>query len=181
MNNLLNIKTPAESVAQLRKADFNLSNHSIGNLRLAYWNLATEALYEEAVFRGEGVTSVGGPFIAQTGKHTARSANDKFVVRHCDSENNIWWGTYNRPFAPEKSRSFQVSNLDAIMALIRVGGNTGTWIWRRAFGPADLPRQQRHHTCRPPRCRVDVGGIARRMGESVQPTPVWPGRARPTG
>lgn len=102
MNNLLNIKTPAESVAQLRKADFNLSNHSIGNLRLAYWNLVTEALYEEAVFRGEGVTSGGGPFVANTGKHTARSANDKFVVRHTDSENNIWWGTYNRPFAPEK-------------------------------------------------------------------------------
>jgi phosphoenolpyruvate carboxykinase (ATP) len=102
MNNLLNLKTPAESVAQLRKADFNLSNHGIGNLRLAYWNLATEALYEEAIFRGEGSTSVGGPFIAHTGKHTARSANDKFVVRHSDSENNIWWGVYNRPFAPEK-------------------------------------------------------------------------------
>jgi phosphoenolpyruvate carboxykinase (ATP) len=102
MNNLLNIKTPAESVAQLRKADFNLSNHGIGNLHLAYWNLVTEALYEEAVFRGEGVTSVGGPLIAHTGKHTARSANDKFVVRHSDSENNIWWGTYNRPFATEK-------------------------------------------------------------------------------
>ena len=102
MNNLLNIKTPAESVAQLRKADFNLSNHGIGNLRLGYWNLTTEALYEEAVFRGEGSTSVGGPFVAHTGKHTARSATDKFVVRHSDSENNIWWGVYNRPFAPEK-------------------------------------------------------------------------------
>ena len=102
MNNLLNIKTPAESIAQIRKADFNLSNHSIGNLRLAYWNLVTEALYEEAVFRREGSTSIGGPFIASTGKHTARSANDKFVVRHSDSENNIWWGTYNRPFSTEK-------------------------------------------------------------------------------
>ena len=102
MNNLLSVKTPAESVAQQRKADYNLSNHGIGNLRLAYWNLATEALYEEAVFRGEGSTSEGGPFIAHTGKHTARSANDKFVVRHSDSENNIWWGTYNRPFASEK-------------------------------------------------------------------------------
>jgi phosphoenolpyruvate carboxykinase (ATP) len=102
MNNLLNIKTPAESVAQTRKADYNLSNNGIGNLRLAYWNLPTEALYEEAVFRGEGVTSAGGPFIAHTGKHTARSANDKFVVRHVDSENNIWWGSYNRPFSPEK-------------------------------------------------------------------------------
>ena len=102
MNNLLKIKTPAEAIAQLRKADFNLSNHGVGNLRLAYWNLVTEALYEEAVFRGEGTTSAGGPFIAHTGKHTARSANDKFVVRHTDSENNIWWGVYNRPFTPEK-------------------------------------------------------------------------------
>ena len=105
MNNLLNIKTPAESIAQIRKADFNLSNQSIGNLRLAYWNLVTEALYEEAVFRDEGVTSMGGPFIANTGKHTARSANDKFVVRHSDSENNIWWGVYNRPFEIGKFES----------------------------------------------------------------------------
>ena len=102
MNNLLNIKTPAEAIAQARKADFNLSNQGVGNLRLAYWNLTTEALYEEAVFRGEGVTASGGPFVAHTGKHTARSANDKFVVRHVDSENNIWWGVYNRPFATEK-------------------------------------------------------------------------------
>jgi phosphoenolpyruvate carboxykinase (ATP) len=102
MNNLLNIKTPAESIAQTRKADFNLSNQGISNLRLAYWNLATEALYEEAIFRSEGVTSAGGPFIAHTGKHTARSANDKFVVRHADSENNVWWGVYNRPFEIEK-------------------------------------------------------------------------------
>lgn len=105
MNSLLQIKTPAENVAQTRKADFNLSNHGLANLRLAYWNLPTEALYEEAIFRGEGVTSSGGAFIAHTGKHTARSANDKFVVRHVDSENNIWWGTYNRPFEIEKFES----------------------------------------------------------------------------
>ena len=102
MNNLLNIKTPAETAAQIRKADYNLSNQGVGNLRLAYWNLATEALYEEAVFRGEGVIAVSGPFVTNTGKHTARSANDKFVVRHVDSENNIWWGVYNRPFEIEK-------------------------------------------------------------------------------
>jgi phosphoenolpyruvate carboxykinase (ATP) len=102
MNNLLNIKTPAETIAQIRKADYNLSNHGIGNLRLAYWNLASEALQEEAVFRGEGATAVGGPFVVNTGKHTARSANDKFVVRETDSEGNVWWGVYNRPFAPDK-------------------------------------------------------------------------------
>jgi phosphoenolpyruvate carboxykinase (ATP) len=102
MNNLLNIKTPAEGIAQIRKAEFHLANVGVSNLRLAYWNLTSEALYEEAVFRGEGATSAGGPFVVNTGKHTARSVNDKFVVRHVDSENNIWWGVYNRPFSIEK-------------------------------------------------------------------------------
>jgi phosphoenolpyruvate carboxykinase (ATP) len=102
MNNLLNIKTPAEAVAQIRKADLNLSSIGVSNLRLAYWNLTTEALYEEAVFRGEGTTTLGGPFVVNTGKHTARSVNDKFVVRHVDSENNVWWGVYNRPFDIDK-------------------------------------------------------------------------------
>ncbi len=102
MNNLLNIKSPAESVAQTRKAEYNLSNQGVGNLRQAYWNLTTEALVEEAVFRNEGALVSGGPFVANTGKHTARSANDKFVVREADSEGNIWWGVYNRPFAVDK-------------------------------------------------------------------------------
>jgi len=102
MNNLLNIKTPAESIAQTRKADYNLSNQGVSNVRLAYWNLTTESLVEEAVFRGEGALVAGGPFVANTGKHTARSANDKFVVRETDSEGNIWWGVYNRPFAADK-------------------------------------------------------------------------------
>jgi phosphoenolpyruvate carboxykinase (ATP) len=102
MNNLLKIKTPAETVAQTRKADYNLANLGVMNLRLAYWNLPMEALYEEAVFRAEGITALGGAFVAHTGKHTGRSANDKFVVKHVDSENHVWWGVYNRPFDPDK-------------------------------------------------------------------------------
>ena len=102
MNNIFEIKTPAETFAQARRADFDLSHQGIRAERLTYWNLSTEALYEEAIFRGEGVTSQGGPLVAHTGKHTARSARDKFVVKHVDSENNIWWGAYNRPFNGEK-------------------------------------------------------------------------------
>jgi len=102
MNNLLNIKTPAESTAQTRKADYNLSNYGFSNLRLAYWNLPDEALHEEAIFRTEGATVHRGPFVAFTGKHTARSANDKFVVREVGTEGNVWWGQYNRPMSGEK-------------------------------------------------------------------------------
>jgi len=102
MNNLLNIRTPAESIALSRRADYDLSNHAITNLRLAYWNLPAEPLYEEALFRAEGTTARGGPFVVNTGKHTARAASDKFIVREIESEGRVWWGAYNRPFAPEK-------------------------------------------------------------------------------
>jgi phosphoenolpyruvate carboxykinase (ATP) len=102
MNTLLSIKTPAESIAHTHKADHDLSRSGISNVRLDYWNLPAESLVEESIFRGEGALARGGPLIAHTGKHTGRSANDKFVVRHVDSENNIWWGNYNRPIESSK-------------------------------------------------------------------------------
>ena len=98
MINVDHSKTPTLEIAQARKANYDLTNHGVTSVRTAYWNLPLEGLQEEAVFRGEGVTAAGGPFIAHTGKHTGRSANDKFVVKHADSEGNVWWGTYNRPF-----------------------------------------------------------------------------------
>ncbi len=36
-----------------------------------------------------------------TGKHTARAAQDKFVVREETSDHHVWWGQYNRPFSSE--------------------------------------------------------------------------------
>lgn len=102
MNNLLNIKTPTEPQAKELKSDFGLKNHGITNLRAAYWNLPAEALYEEIIFRKEGRLSHQGPIIVDTGKYTARAANDKFIVREAGSENNIWWGEYNRPMGAEK-------------------------------------------------------------------------------
>lgn len=102
MNNLLNIKTPAQDQARSLKSDFGLENHGLHNLRVVYWNLPTEALYEEAVFRNEGKITRQGPFIVNTGKHTARAANDKLIVREPTTEEHIWWGQYNRPYSPDK-------------------------------------------------------------------------------
>ena len=97
-NNLLNIKTPAQKEAGAVKSDYGLEHLGLTNLNTVYWNLPTEALYEEAVFRGEGHISHMGPMVVDTGTKTARSANDKFVVRETSTESNIWWGEYNRPF-----------------------------------------------------------------------------------
>ncbi|RPI33627.1 MAG: phosphoenolpyruvate carboxykinase (ATP) [Chloroflexota bacterium] len=102
MNNILDIKTPTEAQSQAVKSDYGLDYIGLTNLRKVYWNLPTEALYEEIIFRGEAKISQLGPVIVDTGKHTARAANDKFVVREPSTERQIWWGQYNRPFSPDK-------------------------------------------------------------------------------
>ena len=55
------------------------------------WNLLTAQLVEEAVRRGEGVLAKDGPLVVRTGRHTGRSAKDKFIVRDAETENTIWW------------------------------------------------------------------------------------------
>ena len=102
MNNILDIKTPAQDQASALKSDYGLENHGLSNLRMAYWNIPTEALYEEIAFRREARISHMGAIVANTGKHTARSANDKFIVKEPTTEDKIWWGQYNRPFSPDK-------------------------------------------------------------------------------
>jgi len=102
MNNILDIRSPAQGEAQALKSDYGLDNHGLSNLHLTYWNLPTEALYEEIGFRREARITRMGPIVANTGKHTARSATDKFVVREASTEGHIWWGEYNRPFSTEK-------------------------------------------------------------------------------
>ena len=37
-----------------------------------------------------------------TGKHTARAANDKAIVKEPTTEERIWWGEYNRPYSPDR-------------------------------------------------------------------------------
>ena len=102
MNNILDIKSPAEAQASALKADYGLEALGLDNLGKVYWNLPEEALYEEAIFRNEGKISSHGPFVVNTGKHTARAANDKVIVQETTTEGQIWWGQYNRPYSPEK-------------------------------------------------------------------------------
>ena len=102
MSKYLKINSPAIKHAKDLAADYDLSNHGLINLRNIYWNLPTPALYEEAVFRGEGHISHMGPFLVKTGKHTARAANDKFVVQEHSTKDRIWWGQYNRPMNDAK-------------------------------------------------------------------------------
>ena len=98
----LEFDTPATKQATELASDFKLSNHGLLKLDRVFWNLPTPALYEEAIFRGEAHIVYGGPRIVNTGKWSARAANDKFIVKEASTEDKIWWGVYNRPFSQEK-------------------------------------------------------------------------------
>jgi phosphoenolpyruvate carboxykinase (ATP) len=67
-----------------------------------HWNLSPAALYEEAIRRGEGLIAAEGPLVARTGQHTGRAPNDKFIVREPSSEQQVHWGTVNRPIDEAK-------------------------------------------------------------------------------
>jgi len=54
-------------------------------------NLIEADLIEIAVRRGEGNLAASGAFAVETGQHTGRSAEDKYVVRDAETENAIWW------------------------------------------------------------------------------------------
>jgi len=65
-----------------------------------HWNLVTARLVEAAVARGEGKLSADGPLVVETGAHTGRSAQDKFIVRDAETENSVWWGKSNKAMTP---------------------------------------------------------------------------------
>ncbi len=54
-------------------------------------NLTSEELTAAALERGEGRRAKHGPLVVETGKHTGRSAKDKFIVRNAETENTVWW------------------------------------------------------------------------------------------
>ncbi|MHA7870717.1 MAG: phosphoenolpyruvate carboxykinase [Hyphococcus sp.] len=63
-------------------------------------NLSAAALYELAVARGEGRIAKDGPLVVETGEHTGRSAQDKFIVRQTETKDTVWWDA-NTAMSPE--------------------------------------------------------------------------------
>jgi len=59
-------------------------------------NQAAPALVAEALRRHEGRLSVDGALVVETGVHTGRSAQDKFVVDEPSVTADVWWGKVNQ-------------------------------------------------------------------------------------
>jgi phosphoenolpyruvate carboxykinase (ATP) len=69
--------------------------------RTVHANLEAPQLVEHAIRRGEGRLSEHGALVVETGAHTGRSAQDKFVVDEPGISGDVWWGRVNQRLAPE--------------------------------------------------------------------------------
>ncbi len=94
----------------------SLSNQGIITDAAIHANLGSSALVEEAVCNGEGRLAKHGPLVVETGKHTGRSAKDKFIVRDDETENTVWWGKVNVPMTPEHFAALKADFLAALAA-----------------------------------------------------------------
>jgi phosphoenolpyruvate carboxykinase (ATP) len=73
-----------------------LSSLGFGKTPELHHNMLPTQHTETAILRGEGILSDHGALIVNTGKHTGRSPNDKFIVQQ-DEPDRIWWGKFNQP------------------------------------------------------------------------------------
>ncbi len=93
---------------------YALDRQGIDTSATIYANLGTAPLVEHAVRNGEGVLAKDGPFVVATGKHTGRSAKDKFIVKDAETENTVWWGKTNVAMTPEHFANLKEDFLKAL-------------------------------------------------------------------
>ncbi|HEY7811025.1 MAG TPA: phosphoenolpyruvate carboxykinase [Allosphingosinicella sp.] len=96
-------RVPAKGLAEL----------GINTAAEIHWNYGTPQLVEQAVARGEGMLAKDGPLVVRTGKHTGRSAKDKFIVRDAETEGTIWWDN-NRSMTSEHFAALKADFLAAL-------------------------------------------------------------------
>jgi phosphoenolpyruvate carboxykinase (ATP) len=97
-----------------RIPDAGLEAQGIETRATLHWNLVTARLIEAAVARGEGKLSADGPLVVETGQHTGRSAQDKFIVRDAETESTVWWGKSNKSMTPEHFATLKADFLAAL-------------------------------------------------------------------
>ncbi len=83
-----------------RQSRHGLGEQGIVTSATLHWNLITAPLVEHAIRRGEGSLAAEGPLVVATGKHTGRSAKDKFIIRDAETETSVWWGKTNQAMTP---------------------------------------------------------------------------------
>ncbi len=97
-----------------RVPTFGLDKQGIATSAVLHWNLGAAPLVEHAVRREEGILAKDGPLVVATGRHTGRSAQDKFIVRDATTEDTVWWGKTNKGMTPEHFAALKADFLTAV-------------------------------------------------------------------
>jgi len=92
----------------------SLSEQGFATDAVIHANLGTPELVEAAIRSGEGDLSRYGSLVVKTGKHTGRSANDKFIVRDAMTEDSVWWGKVNAAMTPDHFAALKEDFLAAL-------------------------------------------------------------------
>src|SRR5262245_35281849 len=76
---------------------FNLQDYDITVAEI-HRNLPPSQLYEHAIrYEKDASIAENGALVAYSGVKTGRSPKDKRVVKHANSEADVWWGSVNIP------------------------------------------------------------------------------------
>ena len=78
-----------------------LENYGIKNAKVKY-QLSAKELHDIAIEKGQGVEASSGALAVHTGEFTGRSPQDRFIVQDDITNDKVWWGNINIPFAPDK-------------------------------------------------------------------------------
>ena len=91
----------------------SLADQGIATNATIFANLSSEDLTSAALANGEGRRAKDGPLVVETGKHTGRSAKDKFIVRDGETEDSVWWDN-NASITPEHFAALKADFLAAV-------------------------------------------------------------------
>jgi phosphoenolpyruvate carboxykinase (ATP) len=90
---------------------FSLEEHQIVVAEV-HRNLPPSSLYEHAIrYERDASIAENGALVAYSGVKTGRSPKDKRIVRHPESEEDVWWGPVNIPC---EARTFAINRQRAI-------------------------------------------------------------------
>jgi phosphoenolpyruvate carboxykinase (ATP) len=85
-----------------KRAAAALAGTGVTAARAVHSNQTAPALVAESLRRNEGRLSADGALMVETGVHTGRSVQDKFVVDEASVTADIWWGKVNQRMPVER-------------------------------------------------------------------------------
>src|SRR6516162_7067921 len=78
-------------------SSFTLEQHQLA-VGEVHRNLPPSSLYEHAIrYERDASIAENGALVAYSGAKTGRSPKDKRIVKHPDSQADVWWGAVNVP------------------------------------------------------------------------------------